>query len=226
MATYTDPTVLRYAITNRAFHPGGEPQRQAALVQLATCWGAEGIEFIQLREKDLAPAALATLARSILQQLPAGTRLLINSRTDVAIAVRAHGVHLTASPDESTPAQVRQLFAAAGLPTPLISASCHSLAEVQRARDAQVAAILFSPVFGKSISGQIGAGQIVSAAQGLEPLAAACTLAAPVPVYALGGVTSENAAACLAAGAAGIAGIRLFHREPPLLPSRPCPSRP
>ncbi len=203
--------MLRYAITNRALNAGAEPQRQAALVEQAARWAAEGVEFIQLREKDLTPAALATLARNIRQQLPAGTRLLINSRADVAIAVQAHGVHLTAAPDEFTPAQVRRLFAAAGRPAPLISVSCHSLAEVRRARDAQVDVILSSPVFGKSVP-----GQIVSAAQGLEGLAAACALAAPVPVYALGGVTRENAAACIAAGAAGIAGIRLFHHEPSL----------
>jgi thiamine-phosphate pyrophosphorylase len=52
---------------------------------------------------------------------------------------------------------------------------------------------------------------MVIPAQGLDQLRAACTVAAPTPVYALGGVTLENAPACVEAGAAGIAGIRLFH---------------
>jgi len=49
---------------------------------------------------------------------------------------------------------------------------------------------------------------------GLVVLEQACRAAAPVPVFALGGVTAENAADCLRAGAAGIAAIRLVH-EPP-----------
>ena len=49
--------------------------------------------------------------------------------------------------------------------------------------------------------------------QGIDQLRTACLAASPIPVYALGGVTLENAAACLDAGAAGIAGIRLFHQS-------------
>ena len=204
--------MIRYAITSRALHPGDEQKKQAALLQQAAKWIAEGIDFIQLREKDLPAAVLAQLARRILKIInlaASPTRLLINSRPDIALATRAHGVHLTSGPDELTPAQVRSLFADAHHPTPFITTSCRTLPDVQRARQDQVDAILFSPIFEKPLP---DAPSLPG--HGLDQLQAACRAASPVPVYALGGVTLENSPSCLEAGAAGIAGIRLFHHPP------------
>jgi thiamine-phosphate pyrophosphorylase len=201
--------MLRYAITSRALYSGDDGQRQAALLRQAALWVKDGIDIVQLREKDLSAASLFNLARNILIKIDlekSSTRLLINSRADIAVAVTAHGVHLTSAPGELTPIQIRDLYAAAHLPAPLVTRSCHTLAEVEQAREERVGAILFSPVFGKAI-----AGEIVSPGHGLDHLRAACDAATPVPVYALGGVTLANADACLEAGAAGIAGIRLFH---------------
>jgi thiamine-phosphate pyrophosphorylase len=206
MAPYTYRKMLRYAITSRALFPGDARQQLAALVEQALRWASTGIDLIQLREKDLPASTLVELARSILRNLPTTTKLLINSRPDIAIAVAAHGVHLTSALGELTPEQIRHLYASANLPPPVLSVSCHTMAEVIRARDNRVDAILFSPVFEKSV-----ADQIISPGQGLDRLHAACTAAAPTPVYALGGVTLENTPACLQAGATGIAGIRLFH---------------
>jgi thiamine-phosphate pyrophosphorylase len=203
--------MLRYAITSRAFYPGNEIEQQAALLRQASRWVADGVDLIQLREKDLPATDLAALAREILKAIAlatSSTKLLINSRADIAIATGAHGVHLTASPRELTPAQVRRLYASANLPAPVISISCHTMEDVQRARDNHADAILFAPVFEKNI-----AGETISPGQGLNQLRAACLAASPIPVYALGGVTLENAPACLDAGAAGIAGIRLFHQS-------------
>lgn len=197
----------RYAITNRALFSGSEHQQQSALVRQTALWAADGIDYIQLREKDLAPATLATLTRRILETLRnTSTKLLINSRSDVALATAAHGVHLTANPDQLTPTQIRKLYATATLPPPIVSISCHTFAEVEQAHLEAADLILFSPIFHKSI-----AGQLITSGQGLEVLHAACSAAAPTPVYALGGITPENAQACLHAGAAGIAGITLFH---------------
>ena len=81
------------------------------------------------------------------------TKLLINSRPDIAIATGAHGVHLTAAAGELTTTQVRELYAAANLPAPIITVSCHSLEEVRHARDNRADAILFAPVFEKTIAG-------------------------------------------------------------------------
>jgi thiamine-phosphate pyrophosphorylase len=217
--------MLRYAITSRALYPGNEQvegeqveqqiaeqQKQAALLAEAARWIADGIDFIQLREKDLPGAALATLARNLLETIARAaspTRLLINSRPDIALATGALGVHLTSSPDELSPIQIRDLFLSAHAPNPLITLSCHNLAEVHRARPLQVDAILFAPVFEKPLAeGENLPGQ------GLDQLRAACLAADPIPVFALGGVTPENTPECLKAGAAGVAGIRLFHRLP------------
>ena len=211
-----DP-MLRYAITDRARFSAesgqqAEPTRQTALLRQAARLAAEGIDFLQLRERDLSAAALASLARNLLATLcehnPA-TRLLVNSRADVAIATHADGVHLTSSPNELTPAQVRALYAAASLPEPVISLSCHTLAEVARAAssapDERPTLILFGPVFEKVVG-----NKLVTAGAGLDLLRAACAAAAPIPVLALGGINPANTDSCLAAGAMGIAAIRLF----------------
>jgi thiamine-phosphate pyrophosphorylase len=201
--------MFRYAITSRALFPGDEFQRQAALVGQASRWIADGIDFIQLREKDLSSAAVAALAREILRAIALAAspaKLLLNANTDIAIATGAHGVHLPSGAHELSPAEVRSLHAEAGLLAPIVTVSCHTLEEVRRARDHQVDGILFAPVFEKVV-----AGKIVTPGRGLELLHAACLVASPTPVYALGGVTLENASSCLDAGAAGIAGIRLFH---------------
>jgi thiamine-phosphate pyrophosphorylase len=209
--------MLRYAITSRALYPGDERDKQAALLRQTSRWAADGIDLIQLREKDLPAAAIAALAREILQaiaRMTSSTKLLINSRPDIAIATGAHGVHLTSDRDELTPVQVRRLYASVNLPSPVVTISCHTLEEVQRAREDRADAILFAPVFEKIL---VASGASLEPShgpipgQGLDRLHAACLAASPVPVYALGGVTLENAPACMAAGAVGIAGIRLFH---------------
>jgi thiamine-phosphate pyrophosphorylase len=201
--------MLRYAITSRALYPGDEPQKQAALVRRAARWAIEGFDLIQLREKDLPAADITAVARQILKAIASAasaTKLLINARPDIAIATGAHGVHLTSNPNELTPTQIRSLYASAKLAPPILTVSCHTFDEVRRARGDHVDAILFAPVFEKNVS-----IQEAIPGRGLEQLHAASRAASPVPVYALGGVTKENAPACLEAGAVGIAGIRLFH---------------
>jgi thiamine-phosphate pyrophosphorylase len=203
--------MFRYAITSRALFPGDEFQRQAALVGQASRWIADGIDFIQLREKDLPGVAVAAIAREILQAIALAaspTRLLLNSNAEIAVATGVHGAHLPSGAGELSPAEVRRLYAEAGLPAPIVTVSCHTLEEVRRARDYQVDGILFAPVFEKAVD-----GEIVTPGRGLELLRAACLAASPTPVYALGGVTLQNASLCLDAGAKGIAGIRLFHNR-------------
>ena len=81
---------------------------------------------------------------------------------------------------------------------PVVGVSCHTVADVVAATQAQATLAVFGPVFEKA-----GA-----TASGLGGLRSACRT--ELPVLALGGVTTENARLCIEAGAAGIAGIRMF----------------
>jgi len=200
--------VIRYAITEGRSRAGFEIADCHNLLALAVRLSVEQVEYIQLREKYLPAAELEQLACAINGVLSASggkTKLLVNSRADIALAAGAAGVHLTAAPDGLTAAQVRTLFASAGRPVPIVSISCHTLDEVIHARREQADLILFGPVFGKAVD-----GSEVTPAAGLDALRIACEAAGEVPVLALGGVNDGNTAECLAAGAKGIAGIRLF----------------
>jgi len=190
-------------ITDRKQFPGDEKSRERALLgkiaEAARC----GVDFIQLREKGLPARDLETLARAArlaTENRERTTALLINSRSDIAIACGAAGVHLPA--DDLLPSEVKNIWAKAGHPTrPLITISCHSADEVAHAASEGADFAVFAPVFGKKDAPH-------AIPPGLDGLREACRQ--KIPVLALGGVTLANARACLDAGAAGIAAIRLF----------------
>jgi thiamine-phosphate pyrophosphorylase len=193
-----------YYITDRRQFPGdGKEQERRLLEKIAEC-AAVGVEYIQLREKDLSTRALEELAQKAMAVVRgSGTKLLINSRTDVALACGAHGVHLPAN--DLPASEARAVFSRAGLRMPIIGVSAHTEAEVAYAEAHGADFAVFAPVFEKAGTAN---------AQGLEQLRQICRRAyAAMPVFALGGVTLEKARLCLEAGAAGIAGIRLFQEN-------------
>ncbi len=207
---YTDD-VIRCAITDGSRFGDTAAARRAGLLADAVRWSELGVDCVQLREKTLAAGELVQLATAmtaVFRENGGTTKLLVNGRADIALAAEADGVHLTSAPDELTPKQVRQLFARAGRKAPVIGVSCHSVAEVERARNADADLMLFGPVFGKQV-----AGELVVEGVGLGSLRQACVAAGAVPVLALGGVDEENTVACVEAGAAGLAGIRLFQHD-------------
>lgn len=179
--------MLRYAITGEDVSPRGSQTPAAS------------VDFVQLRAAGMDAGEMLALARAMQGALGNAKLLIGGGRVDVALACGAAGVHLTSRPGELSPQQVRQL-----MPGSLVSVSCHTLREVARARDNDADLILFAPVFEKRVR-----GEVVAPGVGLDALRAACAVA-PAKVLALGGVTQQNAAACLEAGAAGIAGIRMF----------------
>ncbi len=208
---------LLYYITDRAQFPGDEPTRRRALLAKITDATRAGVDYIQLREKDLTTRELEALAREAVRVIRGSadlrtenrelrTRLLINSRTDVALAADADGVHLRS--DDVSVSNVRSVWAQVlarssqlAARSPLLAVSCHTKADVFRAESEGADFAVFAPIFEKKNPPPAG----------LAALREACQ--AEIPVLALGGVTLDNAAACLEAGARGIAAIRLFQEN-------------
>ena len=167
-----------------------------------------GVDWIQIREKDLSGKDCASLTHEALQRVAksprkaAPARILVNDRLDIALSQRAGGVHLG---ENSLPlAEVKRLVENRGKGKDfLIGVSCHSLEASRAAASGGADYLFFGPVFATPSKAAFGAPQ------GLEQLAEVCR-AISIPVLAIGGITLENAADCLAAGASGIAAIRLF----------------
>lgn len=197
--------MLMCYITSRRQFPGRpEDQRRLLLEKIQEC-GAAGVDYIQLREKDLNTRALEALAAEAAALVPQGgpARLLINSRIDVALACGIHGVHLPAN--DLTASEARALLARGGSMDPVIGVSVHSVEELSYAEAHGADLALFAPVFEKD-------GR--TAGDGITKLAQACNKPdRDMPVLALGGVTLENARQCMRAGADGIAAIRLFQEN-------------
>jgi thiamine-phosphate pyrophosphorylase len=214
--------VLTYYITDRSQFAGSEAERRAQLLRTIRDAAAAGVDYIQLREKDLSIRDLELLAREALRVIRAEgrSRLLINHRTDVALAVEADGVHLTST--DIAASDVRAL-AAKSRPAAqfLIAASCHSTQQVRLAEAHGADFAVLAPIFEKvNIKANgIGLAELRRAAgKDLTPdlRIEAGETRRTFPVFALGGVDVERAALCAAAGAVGIAGIRLFQQSPEL----------
>lgn len=197
--------ILCYVTDRRALAPQQSTAEQlAALAARIRAAIAAGVDWVQLREKDLAARPLAGLAAEAVraaQNTPA--KILVNDRLDVALAAGAAGVHLGGQSVPVAAVAEKRSRLPEGF---LIGASCHSLAEAEAAARAGADYVIFGPVFATPSKAAYGPPQ------GIEKLAEICARVR-VPVIAIGGITAENAAACLRAGAAGIAAIRLFQES-------------
>lgn len=198
------------------------------LVKKIVAAAAAGVDWIQIRDKDLPGKECSSLTSEAVRLIAgfsrgaaakarissqgqgvherASTRIFVNDRLDVALAAQAGGVHL--GEKSLPPEEARRLAKSLNREKHfLIGVSCHSLEAAKAAERSAADYLFFGPVFATPSKASYGSPQ------GLERLAEICRAVA-VPVLAIGGITFENAADCLSAGASGIAAIRLFQDAP------------
>jgi thiamine-phosphate pyrophosphorylase len=209
--------ILCYVTNRRGLQASSQPDWIEALLENISLAAAAGVDWIQLREKDLSGKQSALLVREALNRvsrLPSQpkaaarklARVLVNDRLDVALAAQAGGLHLG---ENSLPVgeAKRLLFSSPAAqtlaPDFLLGVSCHSLEAAQSAASSGANYIFFGPVFATPSKAAYGSPQ------GLDRLATVCS-SVNIPVLAIGGITLANISSCLSAGASGIAAIRLF----------------
>jgi len=177
-----DPPLL--VITDRS-------RARRSLTEIAEAAFRGGCRWFSLREKDLpAPERRALLAELVELGRGFGAAVMAHDDIDAALATGAAGVHL---PGGGDPAAARR-----SVPQALIGVSAHSATEAVAQLRAGADYVTVSPIF--PTDSKPGYGP----AFGLGALATAASLA-PGPIVALGGITPDNAAQCLTAGARGIA---------------------
>jgi thiamine-phosphate pyrophosphorylase len=186
--------VIRYYITDRKSLRAG----LLDAIRLAIDLGADRV---QIREKDLPARELLDLARrAVAIARPRGAAVLVNERTDIALAAGADGVHLPAQ--SPAPGEIRRIAP----PGFLIGVSCHTPGELRQAETEGADFAVFGPVF--PTASKLAYGPPL----GLDALRAAARLVR-IPTLALGGVNEGNMQSCLDAGAAGVAGIAMFQEK-------------
>ncbi len=199
--------ILCYVTDRHSLSEAESRKAQELLLSKIEAAAAAGVDWIQIREKDLSGRDCGLLTREALQRAAkstarnaAPTLILVNDRQDVALSERAGGVHLG---EDSLPLlEAKRLSNAQGQDF-LIGVSCHSLEAARSAASGGADYLFFGPVFATPSKAAFGAPQ------GLDRLADVGR-AVTIPVLAIGGITLTNASDCLAAGASGIAAIRLF----------------
>jgi thiamine-phosphate pyrophosphorylase len=204
-----DEPILCYVTDRQTLPEANEVDAREALLQKIEAAAASGVNWIQIREKDLSGKECAALTSEALRRAAkqrtskrGPARILVNDRLDVALSESAGGVHLG---ENSLPVEEARKLAdfRTGPRDFLIGVSCHSLEAATAAAEGGAHYIFFGPVFPTPSKASLGVPQ------GLRRLREVCR-AVSVPVVAIGGVTLDNAASCLSVGAAGIAAIRLF----------------
>jgi thiamine-phosphate pyrophosphorylase len=183
--------------------PGREDQGTArpvaALIDRVARASAAGVDLVQLREPHLSDAALFGVLERVLSAVDRGrTAILVNDRTDLAIASQADGVHLRS--DAMPASRVRSVVPE----TFLVGRSVHSTDEARAAEiDGGVDYLIFGTVF------PTPSKPADHSAAGVAGLREVCS-AVRLPVLAIGGIDIDRLSEVRAAGAAGVAAIGMF----------------
>ncbi len=192
---------LCYVTDRKALAGSAEEQIRLLLEKMESAARA-GVDWIQIREKNLSGRELAALVSEALRRIPNSCRVLVNDRLDVACAVGAGGVHLgerSLAVEEAKRLARERKFAGDFL----VGVSSHSAESARAAERHGGDYVIFGPVYETPSKIQFGPPQ------GVMRLAEVCR-SVSIPVIAVGGITMENVRGCETAGAAGIAAIRFF----------------
>ncbi|HVB85118.1 MAG TPA: thiamine phosphate synthase [Candidatus Dormibacteraeota bacterium] len=203
------PPIVCYVTDRKALGSGSSFKPPIATIRAAV---AAGVDWVQIREKDLVARDLLALTTSAISATnearkaqTTSARVIVNDRLDVALTAGAAGVHL--GRNSISVADVARWCRGGNAPPEfLIGVSCHSFEEARQAQAAGANYIFFGPVYDTPSKRPFGPPH------GVQRLAEVCG-ALRIPVVAIGGVDGKNAAECLRAGAAGIAAIRFFQED-------------
>lgn len=169
---------------------------------------AGGATFIQLREKYVLPDDFYESAEFVIKLATgSGVRIIVNDRVDIALAVKADGVHL--GQDDMPPEKARSILG----PAAIIGFSTHSVEQAVAALDLPIDYIAIGPIFETRTK---DAGEVV----GLDGLSKVREQIGDFPLVAIGGITMENIEAVLAAGADSAAVISAIISDPEKIESR------
>ncbi len=195
-------------VTDRKALPGAADAQMRLLLEKMEAAAGAGVDWIQIREKNLPARELFALVAEAVRRIPRSCRILVNDRLDVALAAGAGGVHCG---EQGIPVEAAKRLLAEKKPRAdfLVGVSAHSFESVQAAGKNGADYVIFGPVYESPSKVAFGPPQ------GTGQLAEICRSVA-IPVIAIGGITVENAWDCAAAGAAGIAAIRLLQDAPGL----------
>jgi thiamine-phosphate pyrophosphorylase len=153
-----------------------------------------GARVIQLRAKPQSSSAFLSLADDCVRlAAPYGAAVIVNDRLDIARLSAAAGAHV--GQDDVTPAAARRLLGDGAV----VGVSTHTVPQMSAALAEPISYLAVGPVFGTS-SKETG-----YTAVGLALVATASQMAGTVPVVAIGGITLDNAASVIAAGASSVA---------------------
>lgn len=188
---------LTYLITRGDSNSSNFTEKKAGILETLRISIKGGIELFQIREKHLTAKLLFELASDASSiARGTGTKLLVNDRADIALAVKANGVHLPANSLRAD--VVRRSFPEEFV----IGVSAHSLAEAESASINGADFVVYGPVFETPNKGK---------PVGLDELQRVCQKLGDFPVIALGGINETNCQIVMDHGASGFAAIRFLN---------------
>ena len=191
-----------YPITDIAISGLSHAEQVARLI-------AGGATLIQLRDKDSSPREFFADAKAALAVARAnGVQIIINDRVDIALALRADGVHL--GQGDIPPQAARSLLG----DTAVIGFSVHSLEQAQAAVDLPIDYLGIGPVFPTSTK------KNPDPVIGVEGLQGTRAVVGDVPLVAIGGITADRVSRVLDAGANAVALISALLENPTEITSR------